>query len=70
MSDLIEALTILLKYGDPPNPTYCNCYGGLMLSDDYDADMLEGEDRRRLLELGFDFLPNGLIYSKRFADGD
>lgn len=51
MSDLIEALTILLKYGNPRNPTYCE-HDTLTIVD-IDPNGVTPEDRARLDELGF-----------------
>ncbi len=50
MSNLIEALQIFLKYGDPIRPTHCShdellvCTSPTLVSD---------EDKSRLKELGF-----------------
>ena len=51
MSDLIEALTIFLKYGNPRNPTHCE-HDVLTISE-IDPDDVTPEDRARLDELGF-----------------
>ena len=52
MKDLIEALTILLKYGNPDHPTHCEhdimyVYAGVH------PDEVSEEDKERLDELGF-----------------
>jgi hypothetical protein len=51
MSDLIEALQILLKYGNPPNPTDC-CHDQLTICG-IDPSAVSKEDKDRLDELGF-----------------
>lgn len=51
MSQLIEALTIFLKYGDPKYPTHCEhdvlAICGILPSD------VSDEDKAKLDELGF-----------------
>lgn len=48
MDDLIEALTILRKYGNPDNPTHCElAICGIKPLD------VSSEDRGKLRELGF-----------------
>lgn len=51
MKYLIEALTILLKYGNPPRPTHCE-HDELTICGIDPADVSD-EDKRRLDELGF-----------------
>ena len=51
MKDLIEALQILLKYGDPRNPTHCE-HDVLTIVGIYPSDVSD-EDKTRLEELGF-----------------
>ena len=51
MRDLIEALTILLKYGDYYTPTHCE-HDRLMIGR-IDPDDVSEEDKNRLDELGF-----------------
>jgi hypothetical protein len=51
MKDLIEALQILLKYGNPSNPTHCE-HDVLTICGIHPKDVSE-EDRNRLEELGF-----------------
>jgi hypothetical protein len=51
MKDLMEALTILLKYGNPRNPTHCE-HDILTICGIEPKDVSE-EDKRRLDELGF-----------------
>lgn len=51
MSDLIEALRILLKYGDPLRPTCCH-HGEFTVCGVNPDDVIE-EDKLRLKELGF-----------------
>jgi hypothetical protein len=50
-TDLIEALTILRKYGDPRNPTFCG-HDVLIICDIEPKDVSD-EDKGRLDELGF-----------------
>jgi len=51
MKDLIEALTILLKYGDPSYPFHCT-HETIHVVGIKSEDVSE-EDRNRLDELGF-----------------
>lgn len=53
LSKLIEALNILLKYGDVEHPTHCpGCeeYGGLTIC--VNPSLVSEEDIQRLRELG------------------
>jgi hypothetical protein len=50
MSDLIEALTIFLKYGNPRFPTNCE-HDELFVS--IDPKLVSAEDKARLEELSF-----------------
>lgn len=50
MDDLIEALTILRKYGNPRNPTNCS-HDVLWVATD--PALVSDEDKARLDELGF-----------------
>ena len=50
MDDLIEALTILRKYGNPDLPTHCEHD---ILSVSIDPDLVSGEDQAILEDLGF-----------------
>lgn len=50
MSDLIEALQIFLKYGNPHNPTCCQHD---ILSVVIDNTLVLDDDTKRLKELGF-----------------
>lgn len=52
MKDLIEALTILLKYGDPQNPTHCE-HDRLSICG-IDPKVVSKADTERLQELGFE----------------
>ncbi len=52
MKDLIEALTILLKYGNPDNPTVCE-HDSLIVVDEIDPGKVSKADIKRLDELGF-----------------
>ena len=51
MTDLIEALTILLKYGDPSNPLNCNPDEVIICG--IDPKDVSTEDKKRLDDLGF-----------------
>ena len=51
MKDLIEALTIFLKYGNPDNPTHCE-HDELLICD-IDPKKVSKADVKRLDELGF-----------------
>jgi len=51
MGDLIEALQILLKYGNAYNPTHCE-HDDLLIVD-IDPQLVSSADRVRLKELGF-----------------
>jgi hypothetical protein len=50
MKDLIEALTILLKYGDPYSPTHCEHD---ILYVNIDPALVSSEDVSHLEHLGF-----------------
>ncbi len=50
MSDLITALTILLKYGDKHDPTHCE--HDVMIVD-LDPALVSDEDKNELVRLGF-----------------
>lgn len=50
MKDLIEALTILLKYDNPAYPTHCEHD---VLTVMIDPAVVSDEDKARLEELGF-----------------
>ena len=51
MSDLVEALQIFLKYGNPHNPTHCE--HDVLTIMDIDPSVVSKEDKIRLDELGF-----------------
>ena len=51
MDDLIEALKIFRKYGNPRNPTYCE-HDTLHICD-IDPDAVSDEDKAQLDKLGF-----------------
>lgn len=53
MKDLIEALTIFLKYRDVDYPTHCE-HDVLYIMDITEEEVSE-EDKKRLDELGFHF---------------
>jgi len=50
LTQLIEALTILKKYGDPDRPTHCE-HDTLYICD-IDPAAVSNEDRQRLMALG------------------
>jgi hypothetical protein len=50
MEDLIKALQIFLKYGNPYYPTHCE-HDCLHVNIDY--DVVSDEDKAELLKLGF-----------------
>lgn len=50
MKDLIEAFTILLKYGNPDYPTHCE-HDELYVN--INPSLVSAEDKIRLDELGF-----------------
>ncbi len=50
MKQLIEALTILLKYGNPDYPTHCE-HDELYVN--IDPGLVSEDDKKRLDELGF-----------------
>ena len=52
MKDLIEALTIMLKYGNPHAPTSCG-NATLEISLDIDPESVSADDLKRLEELDF-----------------
>jgi hypothetical protein len=52
MSDLIEALQILLKYGNPKYPTHCE-HDELTINPEIYYGDVSPEDRERLEALGF-----------------
>lgn len=51
MSDLIEALQIFLKYGNPHNPTHCE--HDVMLISGIEPLAVSEPDKARLKDLGF-----------------
>ncbi len=64
MKDLIEALTILLKYGDPYAPTHCEHD---VLTVMVKAEDVGEEDLARLDALGFKEGEDGYLRSFRFG---
>lgn len=52
MNDLIEALQIFSKYGNPTYPIHCE-HDVLMISPEISPDIVSKEDRDKLEELGF-----------------
>ena len=63
MSDLIEALQIFLKYGDPKYPTCCQHD---ILQVMIDVNLVSDEDKARLKELSFNIF-DGYFTSYRFG---
>ncbi len=65
MSDLIEALQIFLKYGNPPYPTNCShdelAICGIM------PDQVSEADKERLKTLGFFVGSEGYFISFKFG---
>lgn len=51
MSDLIEALNIFLKYGNPSYPTHCE--HDVMMIAGIEPEAVSEEDIKKLDELGF-----------------
>lgn len=51
MSDLIEALQILLKYGNPKKPTHCE--HDILIIGGIDSLVVSEEDKEKLDKLGF-----------------
>ena len=51
MKDLITALTILLKYGNPRNPTHCE--HDVLTICGIDPDDVSADDKHELDKLGF-----------------
>lgn len=64
MDDLIEALTILRKYGSPRNPTHCE-HDKLTVC--INPDDVSQEDVDKLELLGFHVDGEGFFYSFRFG---
>ncbi len=68
MEDLIKALQIFLKYGNPKYPTHCE-HDKLTISDIDPADVSD-EDKAELDRLGFivgDEYGEQMFYSFRFG---
>lgn len=65
MDELIKALTIFRKYGNPKNPTHCE-HDIMFVS--IDAKLVSDEDKAVLDELGFsEDSQYGNFYSYRFG---
>lgn len=60
MKDLIKALTIFFKYGDPYSPTHCEHDELYIMIDPADVSR---EDKEKLKELGFEESDNGESFS-------
>jgi hypothetical protein len=52
MNDLIEALQILSKYGNPDRPTHCE-HDALHINPEISPILVSDEDINKLEELGF-----------------
>jgi hypothetical protein len=65
MSRLIEALQILLKYGDPDYPTHCE--HDLLTICGIDSADVSAEDVQKLDDLGFFVGDDGLFQSFHFG---
>ena len=66
MSKLIEALTVLLKYGDPDYPTHCE-HDKLIICGIKPGEVSD-EDKAKLVLLGFNVNgTEGYFYSYRFG---
>jgi hypothetical protein len=65
MNDLIEALQILAKYGNPTFPTHCE-HGELTITPEISPYSISFEDRVRLEKLGF-FVRDDVFKSHRFG---
>lgn len=63
MSDLIKALQIFLKYGDPYSPTHCD-HDALWVN--IDPHIVSEEDKKILDDLGF-FPDDFMFLSYRFG---
>lgn len=64
MKDLIDALSIFLKYGNPYSPTHCEHD---VLTVCIDPDLVSDEDKARLDALGFRDYGDGDFRSFRFG---
>jgi hypothetical protein len=64
MDDLIKALTIFRKYGNPNYPTHCEHDALFVL---IDADLVSESDKKELDDLGFVVNSNGQFTSYRFG---
>ena len=64
MKQLIEALQIFLKYGNPSSPTYCE-HDVLIICGIFPEDVSE-EDKEKLDELGF-FVSDDAFQSFRYG---
>lgn len=65
MDDLIAALAILRKYGNPHHPTWCE-HDKLHVVREIDPEKVSKEDLAELAKLGFSFNSEG-FYSYRFG---
>jgi hypothetical protein len=64
MSELIKALTIFLKYGDPTYPTHCEHDTMYVM---IDPAVVSHEDAMLLKEIGFSPDENGTFRSYKFG---
>ena len=66
MEDLIKALQILLKYGNPEYPTHCD-HDELFICG-IDPDKVSTKDKTKLEELGFEIHSNlNQFYSIKYG---
>jgi hypothetical protein len=65
MNDLINALQIFSKYGNPIRPTHCE-HDALMISPEINPENVSGEDKETLQSLGF-FEHGDMFMSYKFG---
>lgn len=65
LQDLIDALTILRKYGNPVNPTMCE-HDVMHINGVYPSDVSD-EDKAQLEKLGFESSMDNVFYSNVFG---
>ncbi len=64
MKNLIDALNIFLKYGNPPYPTHCE-HDELFVM--IGEELVSEEDKKELDRLGFRVNDNGTFSSYKFG---
>lgn len=65
MEDLLKAIQIFLKYGNPDYPTICD-HDILYINEDINPDDVSEEDIAELKKLGFSVM-DGQFYSYKFG---